>query len=66
LGALGMGWVSVIDDRWIDKANTFYLAYSLPMPGLRGARLTPAISFATGGSDTDMQLAAGVRFHYGF
>ena len=66
LGALGVGWVSVIDDRWIDKANTLYAAYTLPMPGLRGARITPAISWAKGGSDTKAQLAIGVRFHHAF
>ncbi len=66
LGALGVGWVSVIDDRWIDKANTLYAAYTLPVPGLRGARLTPAISWAKGGNSSEAQLAAGVRFHYGF
>lgn len=66
LGPFGMGWVSVIDDRWIDKANTLYAAYTLPVPGLRGARITPAISWATGGEGNEAQLAAGVRFHYGF
>jgi Porin-like glycoporin RafY len=64
-GAAGVG---LILDKGANgaKNNTFYAAYSLPLMGVKGATITPALSFAKGGSDSKNQTAARVRINYAF
>lgn len=65
LGAAGVG---LILDKGANgaKNNTFYAAYSLPLFGVKGATITPAVSFAKGGSGSKNQTAARVRINYAF
>ena len=64
-GAAGVG---LILDKGAnsDKNTTVYAAYSLPLMGVKGATITPAISYAKGGSGTESQFAARVRINYAF
>lgn len=64
-GAAGVG---VIMDKGANgaKNNSFYAAYSLPLFGVKGASITPAVSFAKGGSGSKNQTAARVRINYAF
>ena len=38
-----------------------YAAYTLPLMGVKGASVTPALSYAKGATGTDDQLALRVR-----
>ncbi len=64
----GPAGVGVILDKGANSAKntTFYAAYSLPLFGVKGATITPAVSFAKGGTGTDNQFAARVRINYAF
>lgn len=64
-GAAGVG---LILDKGADSAKntSFYAAYSLPLMGVKGATITPAISFAKGGSGSKNQTGARVRINYSF
>jgi len=64
LGALGLGWLSVIDDRSLGKSNALYAAYTMPLTRWKGAVLTPGISLAKGDATTEMQLSTRVRLQY--
>jgi hypothetical protein len=63
IGALGLGYVHD-DDGAAATSNAFYAAYTLPLLGVKGASLTPAISFGknAGVSDSGVRL----RFNYTF
>lgn len=65
-GAAGIGLVTGKRSHTDDKVSTVYAAYSLPLFGVKGATLTPALSFSKGGPDTDNQIAARVRVNYTF
>ncbi|MFM2262447.1 MAG: hypothetical protein RI959_1123 [Pseudomonadota bacterium] len=63
IGALGVGYVH--DDNGANvTSNAFYAAYTLPLLDVKGASLTPAISFGknNGVSDSGVRL----RFNYTF
>ena len=64
-GAAGVG---VILDKGASgaKNTSFYAAYSLPLFGVKGASITPALSFAKGGTGTKGATAARVRINYSF
>jgi len=63
IGALGLGYVHD-DNGATATSNAFYAAYTLPLLGVKGASLTPAISFGknAGVSDSGVRL----RFNYTF
>ena len=48
------------------KSTTVYAAYTLPLMGVKGASVTPALSYAKGPTGTDDQLALRVRINYAF
>ncbi len=62
-GALGVGYVHD-DNGATATSNAFYAAYTLPLLDVKGASLTPAISFGknAGVSDSGIRL----RFNYTF
>jgi Porin-like glycoporin RafY len=64
-GAAGVG---LILDKGADgaKNTSFYAAYSLPLFGVKGASITPAVSFAKGGTGSKNQTGARVRINYAF
>ena len=66
IGAAGIGMVYGKGATAAQKATTVYAAYSLPLMGVKGASITPAISFAKGGTGTKGQTAARVRINYAF
>lgn len=66
IGAAGIGLVSGKGATAAQKVTTVYAAYSLPLMGVKGASITPAISFSKGGTGTDNQVAARVRINYAF
>ena len=66
IGAAGVGLVYGKGDTAAEKATTVYAAYTLPLMGVKGASITPAISFAKGGTGTKGQTAARVRINYAF
>ena len=67
-GTFGPAGFGLILDKGANgaKNNTFYAAYSLPLMGVKGATITPALSFAKGGSGSKNQTAARVRINYSF
>ena len=67
-GTFGPAGFGLILDKGANgaKNNTFYAAYSLPLMGVKGATITPALSFAKGGSGSKNQTAARVRINYAF
>lgn len=65
-GAAGIGLVTGKRSNTDDKVTTVYAAYSLPLFGVKGATITPALSYSTGGANTDNQVAARVRINYAF
>lgn len=65
-GAAGFGVVHGKGATAAQKATTVYAAYSFPLMGVKGAFITPALSYAKGGTGTDNQLAARVRINYAF
>jgi hypothetical protein len=66
IGAAGVGLVYGKGDTAAEKATTVYAAYTLPLMGVKGASITPAVSFAKGGTGTEGQTAARVRINYAF
>lgn len=65
-GPAGVGLVSGKRSNTDDKVTTVYAAYSLPLFGVKGATVTPALSFSKGGAGTENQIAARVRINYAF
>lgn len=65
-GAAGVGLVYGKGATSADKVTTVYAAYSLPLFGVKGASLTPAISYSKGGTGTDDQVALRMRINYAF
>jgi hypothetical protein len=66
IGDAGIGLVNGKGAGAQDKVTTVYAAYSMSLLGVKGATVTPAISYSKGGSLTDNQLAARVRINYAF
>lgn len=66
IGAAGIGLVSGKGATAAQKATTVYAVYTLPLMGVKGASITPALSFAKGGTGTKGQTAARVRINYAF
>lgn len=64
----GPAGVGLILDKGANgaKNTSFYAAYSLPLMGVKGATITPALSFAKGGSGSKNQTGARVRINYSF
>jgi len=63
IGALGLGYVH--DDNGVaTTSSAFYAAYTLPLLGVKGASLTPAISFGKVGGVSDSGVR--LRFNYTF
>lgn len=65
-GAAGIGFINGKGATSAQKVNTVYAAYSLPLFNVKGATVTPALSYSKGGTGTDSQLAARVRLNYAF
>ncbi len=72
VGAFGAGYVAATNDQAGGdvKVNTAYAAYSIPLFGLKGASVTPAISSSTAkdsvtGASTS-ENAVRVRLNYAF
>jgi hypothetical protein len=65
-GPAGIGMIYGKGATSADKVTTVYAAYSLPLFGVKGATLTPALSYSKGGTGTDNQIAARVRINYAF
>lgn len=65
-GPAGIGFIYGKGATSAQKVNTVYAAYSLPLFGVKGATITPALSYSKGGTGTDNQLAARVRINYAF
>ncbi len=65
-GPAGIGFVYGKGATSADKVTTVYAAYSLPLFGVKGATVTPALSYSKGGTGTDNQIAARVRINYAF
>lgn len=66
MGAAGIGLVSGKGATAAQKATTVYAAYTMSLMGVKGASITPAVSFAKGGTGTDNQTAVRVRVNYAF
>ncbi|MFM2274865.1 MAG: hypothetical protein RL211_737 [Pseudomonadota bacterium] len=66
IGAAGVGLVLGKGATAAQKVTTVYGAYTLPLMGVKGASITPALSFSKGGTGTDNQIAARVRINYAF
>lgn len=65
-GALGLGLIAGKGATDATKATTFYAAYSMPLFGVKGASVTPALSVSKGGAGQDTRTAARVRINYAF
>ncbi len=65
-GALGVGLISGKGATDATKATTFYAAYSMPLFGVKGASVTPALSVSKGGAGQDTRTSARVRINYAF
>lgn len=65
-GALGLGLISGKGATDATKSTTFYAAYSLPLFGVKGATVTPALSYSKGGTGQDNRTSARVRINYAF
>ena len=65
-GALGLGLISGKGATDATKATTLYAAYSMPLFGVKGASVTPALSVSKGGSGQDTRTSARVRINYAF
>lgn len=66
MGPAGFGLVHGKGATEAQKATTLYASYSFPLMGIKGAFITPALSYAKGASGTDGQVAARVRINYAF
>ena len=62
-GPAGIGYVQ--DKKGSAAIDTVYAAYSFPLLGVKGAFVTPAISFSSGDSVVD-KTALRVRLNYAF
>lgn len=64
-GAAGVGFVQGKNDAASMKSTSVYAAYTLPLFGIKGASITPAVSVTklTGSSSSN---ALRVRLNYGF
>jgi hypothetical protein len=64
----GPAGVGLLQDKGASgaKNTSVYAAYTLPLLGVKGASITPAFSFAKGGSGSKNQTGARVRINYGF
>lgn len=62
-GALGLGFVQ--DKTAGAKADTVYVAYKMPLLGVKGAFITPALSYSKGTGVDDL-VAVRVRLNYAF
>lgn len=65
-GGLGLGLISGKGATDATKSTTFYAAYTLPLFGVKGATVTPALSTSKGGSGQDNRTSARVRINYAF
>lgn len=65
-GPAGLGLIQSKGATSAQKATTIYAAYTLPLLGVKGASVTPALSWAKGPSGSDDQLALRVRINYAF
>lgn len=65
VGAAGFGLIQA-KGLGANKGTTVYAAYTLPLMGVKGATVTPAVSFAKGPQGTDDQFALRVRINYAF
>jgi hypothetical protein len=65
-GPAGLGLVYGKGATSAEKVTTVYAAYTMPLFGVKGASVTPALSFSKGGTGTDNQVAARVRINYAF
>lgn len=65
IGAAGVGLIRS-SGAGVSQSTTVYAAYSLPLMGVKGATVTPAISLAKGPVGTDNQVAVRVRINYAF
>ena len=66
VGALGLGLIAGKGATDATKSTTFYAAYTLPLFGVKGASMTPALSFSKGGAGQDNRTSARVRINYAF
>jgi hypothetical protein len=66
MGNAGIGLIQGKGEGAEDKVTSVYAAYTLPLLGVKGASVTPALSYSKGGKGTDNQLAARVRINYAF
>lgn len=66
IGGLGLGLISGKGATDATKSTTFYAAYTLPLFGVKGASVTPALSTSKGGSGQDNRTSARVRINYAF
>lgn len=64
-GAAGVGYVQDKDNSRNEKVSTVYAAYSMPLMGVKGASITPAISHSNG-TGVSSVTAVKVRFFYSF
>lgn len=62
-GALGVGFVN--DKTGSNSVNTVYAGYKLPLFGVKGAFVTPALSYSKGDKVDDL-VAFRVRLNYAF
>lgn len=65
-GPLGVGFIHGKGATEAQKVNTLYAGYSLPLMGVKGAMITPAVSYSKGGPGTDDQVGVRVRINYAF
>ena len=65
-GALGVGLISGKGATDATKSTTVYAAYTMSLLGVKGASITPALSFSKGGSGQDNRTSARVRINYAF
>ena len=75
IGGFGAGYVaasvenSIANVTHTDKVDTVYASYSIPLFGVKGAAITPAISSSTAkleGFDSQSRNDIRVRIHYDF
>ncbi len=65
MGAAGVGLIQS-NGLGALKSTILYAAYSLPLMGVQGASITPAISYAKAPAGMDDQLSLRVRINYAF
>lgn len=65
IGAAGVGLIQS-NGAGANKSTTLYATYKMPLLGVKGAFVTPAVSLAKGPAGTDNQVALRVRIDYAF